>query len=91
MKNNFLIKIIIPEINENFDLFIPVNEQVWKVKKSIIKAVCELRNDILEPNFKYALFNKETGELYNENDVIIRTDIRNVTELVLLSEHNMKE
>lgn len=91
MKNKVLIKIIIPEINENFDLLIPVNEQLWKVKKSIIKAVSELRNDILDLNFKYVILNKETGQIYNDNDVIIDTDIRNVTELILISENNMKK
>ena len=35
MKNKVLIKLILPEWNTTFDVFIPVNELVWKVKKII--------------------------------------------------------
>lgn len=44
MKNKILIKLIVPELDETFDIFIPVNELVWKIKKLILKAISDLSN-----------------------------------------------
>ena len=39
MNNKVLIKLIVPEIDKTFDVFIPVNEIVWKIKKMLIKSI----------------------------------------------------
>ena len=39
MENKVLIKLIMPELDEEFDIFIPVNELIWKIKKLIIKSI----------------------------------------------------
>lgn len=33
MNNKVLFKLTIPEIDELFDVFIPVDEPTWKIKK----------------------------------------------------------
>lgn len=85
MKNKVLVKLIVPEIDNTFDIFIPVNEVVWKVKKLVIKSIYDLSGGALDLQKNYALINKEDGKQYSNNLVIIDTDIRNATELVLLS------
>ena len=85
MKNKVLVKLIVPEIENTYDVFIPVNEITWKVKKLIIKSIYDLSGGSLNPEKNYALINKENGKQYENNQVIIDTDIRNATELVLLS------
>ena len=40
MKDKVLIKLIVPEIDKTFDLFLPVNELIWKVKKLFGKNNC---------------------------------------------------
>ena len=85
MKNKNLLKLIVPEIDNTFDIFIPVNEVVWKVKKLVIKSIYDLSGGALDLQKNYALINKEDGKQYSNNLVIIDTDIRNATELVLLS------
>lgn len=85
MKNKVLIKLIVPEIDNTFDVFVPVNELVWKVKKLLVKSVSDLSNGALELKKEYILINKITGECYSNNITIFNTDIRNATELVLLS------
>lgn len=90
MKNKVLIKLIVPELNTTYDLFIPVNEYIWKIKKLIIKAVSDLSVKALDIKKEYLLINKTTGRLYKNNEIIIDTEIRNSTELVLLSNNNNK-
>ena len=87
MKNKVLVKVIIPELDIDYDLYIPVNELIWRVKKMIVACTFELSNcnyNIKDDN--YFLLNKITGKTYDENVPIINTDIRNGTELILLSE-----
>jgi hypothetical protein len=84
LNNKVLIQLFVPEIDETFDLFIPVNELLWKVKKLVTKSVCDLTNGEIDPQKEYVLVNKITGEIYKDNVIIRDTNIRNATELVLL-------
>ena len=85
MKNKILVKLIVPELDNVFDIFIPVNEVVWKIERLIIKSVSELSMGALDNSLKFVLINKLTGKQYNKNEIVINTDIRNATELILLS------
>ena len=85
MKNKVLIKIIFPEVGESFDIFIPVNEQIWKVSRLITKSIfdiCGLPFDLSSDT--YTLYDCINGKLYNPNEVVINTDIRNGSELLLI-------
>ena len=85
MNNKVLVKVTVMELDVSFDVFIPVNEVVWKVKALIAKSVSDLIN-LPEFNEKsYVLMNKSTCKIYPNNDVVIKTDIRNGTELLLIS------
>ena len=83
MENKVLIKLIVPNIKESFDLFLPVNEIIWKVKKMLIKSVSDLTSLALDNNKEYILLNKENCQIYHNNEIIIDTDIRNGTELFI--------
>lgn len=85
MKNKVLVKLIVPELDSTFDVFIPVNEVVWKVEKLITKCVYDLSGGSLDINKDYTIINKLTGKTYGNNEIVVNTDIRNATELVLLS------
>lgn len=85
MKNKVLIKLYVPELDFSFDLFIPVNELVWKIKKMLIKSISDLTGGVLDNKKEYALVNKFTGMIYDNNEIIINTDIRNATELIIIS------
>ncbi len=89
MKNKVLIKLIVPELDYSFDIFIPVNEIVWKIKKMLVKSIADLTGVQLNLEEEYVLINKITSQIYNNNDVIINTDIRNANELILMSVKKM--
>lgn len=84
MENKVLIKLIIPDLDEEFDIFIPVNELVWKIKKLLIKSVSDIIKISLDINSQYVLINKDNSRIYNNNEIILNTDIRNATELYLV-------
>lgn len=85
MENKVLVKLIVPELDSNFDVFIPVNEIIWKITKMLVKSVSELSNTGIDGNKTFMLINKITTRVYNSNEIVINTDIRNGTELILIS------
>lgn len=85
MNNKVLIKVIFPELSKTFDVYIPVNERVWKIKKLIIKSVCDLTRENLDLNKEYGFINKNSGKMYDSNDIIIETDIKNGTEIIIIT------
>ena len=89
MENKVLIKLTMPTLNETFDLFLPVNEVIWKIKKMLIKSISDLTGEALDSNKNYVLLNKDTCEIYHNNDLVIDTDIRNGTELFIYIPENL--
>ena len=89
MKNKVLVKFIVLELNVSFDAFIPVNEVVWKIKRLAMKSISDLSNnkEINERNM--VMLNKDNSRIYDSNEIIIDTDIRNGTELILISIPNI--
>lgn len=88
MENKILIKLILPEFDINFDVFIPVNEVVWKVKRMLLKCSCDLSNVKIDLKREYLIINKDTCNVYGNNDIIIDTDIRNGSELIMIKKIN---
>ncbi|MBQ9853916.1 MAG: hypothetical protein IJO57_02655 [Bacilli bacterium] len=84
MTNKVLIKLDIPELDRSFDIFVPVNEVVWKITSLTIKAASELTGFLSNDSSKYIFINKNTNEVYSSNMTIFDSNIRNGTELVLL-------
>lgn len=87
MKNKVIIKAIFPSIDKEYDMKIPVNEVIWKVKKLVAKAIFDISGMPIDlKNDSFIMINKSTGELYNNNSIVIDTDIKNGTEIVFLKE-----
>ncbi len=89
MKNKVLIKVIVPSLDRDFDVYIPVNELMWKVNRLITKSVFDIVGLPFDlEKDQYIFINKDTGKVYNNNEIIIHTDIRNSTELIMLESFN---
>lgn len=84
MNNKVLIRIIMPILDESFNCFIPVNEVIWKLKKLIIKSISDLSGLSLDMRADYVMINKDNGRIYKSNEIVINTDIRNGSEIVMM-------
>ena len=87
MNNKVLIKLIVPSLDKSCDLFIPVNETIYKIKKLILESLNDIDTNML--NVSYVLINKINSRVYNNKEIVINTDIRNATELMLLYNFNL--
>jgi len=84
MNNKVLVKILFVEWDESFDVFLPVNELIWRLKKLILKSISDLTRNDLDNYADYILINKNNSIIYDNNEILIDTDIRNGTELLLI-------
>ena len=46
--NKFLIMVIVPEIEMNYEIYIPNNKKVGTIKKYVYRSTVELSNGSLE-------------------------------------------
>ena len=88
MNNKVIIKVILPNIELECDVFIPVNEQLWKIEKLVLKCVYDIINLAYNPKEdSYIIINKNSGKIHDKNQIVIDTDIRNGTELYFIKEN----
>lgn len=88
MNNKIIVKVILPNIELESDVFIPVNEQLWKIEKLIVKCVYDILSIAFNPKQEsYVIINKITGQIYDKNQTVLNTDIRNGTELYFIKEN----
>lgn len=83
MKNKVLIKLLVPELDQSFDVFVPVNEVIWKIKRLMVKSVSDLTGVLIDIKDEYLLINTADGRVYDNNEIILNTNIRNGSKLIL--------
>ena len=84
MKNKVLIELIIPEIEETYNLYIPVNKKIGNIIILITRAIFDIRSGTYSLNNNSTLYNRKTGKKYEVDDLVRLTDIRNGTSLILM-------
>ena len=82
--NKVLVKIILPEMDKSYDMYLPINRKVGNA----IELINKMLNDITMGEYKagihQCLYDKATGNVYENDKLIIDTNIRNGSCLVLL-------
>lgn len=84
MMNKVLIRLYVPMLDKSYDIFIPVNEIMWKINKLLAKSISDLADGSLPLDKNYILVNMENGRIYNNNEIVVNTDIRNSTKIALI-------
>ena len=85
MKNKVLVNLIIPEIDKQFDVYLPVNKKIGNIIELLNKAINELTDGEFIISKCNKLYNMKTQEKYKSDILLANTNIRNGTQLVLIS------
>ncbi len=82
--NKVLVVLYIPIIEMRYDVYIPINKKIEQIIILLGNALNELTDGgfILQNNT--ILINKETGNIYDNNQYVKNAEIKNGTELVLI-------
>ena len=82
--NKVLIKLYVPIMEMEYDVWIPVNKKIYKVIKLLLKALNELSSGEYIPAKEPLLYDKATAKLYNINLTVKENNIKNGSEIILI-------
>ena len=76
--NKILVTIYIPLLDEDYDIFIPINKKVGTVKNTFVSSV----KNLIQKN--YQLLNKQDDKVIDDNVYVKNSGIQNGSKLILL-------
>lgn len=82
--NKVLVKLYVPMIEGQYDIWIPLNKRVYNVINLLVKLVNEFTDGYYVPREMPILYNKLTAEQYDVNLTVKEADIQNGTEILLI-------
>ena len=80
--NKIFIHLSLPEYEEEYDLFIPINKRIGTIKQLIEKNLSETINYSIKENSN--LYSAETGQIYETQILVKDTDLKNASKIILL-------
>ncbi len=83
MNEKYLVEVSVPELDQTFDIFLPYNKCIGNIIVLLNKSLEDISNGAFTASDKNFLYNKTTGERYDINLPVKKTNIKNGTRLVL--------
>ncbi len=83
MEYKVLIKLFVPEIEQSYEMYIPVNRTIGQVIELMNKVVNDLSMGVFPIKAGLNLMNRRENIIYDYNSLIRETDIRNGSELII--------
>ncbi len=82
--NKILIKLYVPVIEQDYDVWIPLNKSIYNIINLLMKGIKEFSDELDNPTHMLNLYDKLTGEKYDINKMVKDTSIRNGSEIILI-------
>lgn len=83
--NKFLITIIVPNIETQYEVYIPNNKKIGTIKKNILKSISDLSEGAFSKEDREVRFiDRDTGMEYKSDIYVKDSGIKNGTVLVVI-------
>lgn len=82
--NKVLIKVIVPLVEEKYEVYVPAGKRISTIIKMIVKVINEMTNGYYPLKEDALLVNKSTGNLYDVNITVKEANIINGSEVILI-------
>ena len=82
MKNKVLVELIVPSLDEIYNIYLPINKKIGNIIQLLNKSLCDLTNGLFIPSDTNFLYDNQ-GERYDINLLVRETNIRNGSSIVL--------
>lgn len=82
--NKVLVKLYVPTIEKEYDVWIPLNRRIYTTIKLIVKAINEFTNGEYSPSRLPVLYDRKTAKPFDINLTIGESTIRNGSEIILI-------
>ncbi len=84
MDNKILLEVFVPAIEQEYDVFVPVNKTMGTIKKIIESGIIDLSDNVYMIKNDTNLYSKETGQMYDVNLKLTDTDLKNGSQVILI-------
>ena len=84
MNNKLLVTVIVPLLEERYEVFIPINKRVSTIIKLIEKALIEMTNGYYPNKEGSVIIDAESGSVFDVNITIKETKMANGSKIILL-------
>ena len=82
MEYKVLIKLYVPVIEEEYEMYIPINKTIGEISILLCKIVNDL-SKVYPLKNNACLCNRRSGYIYDKNILVRESDIKNGSELIL--------
>ena len=82
--NKVCVDLIVPSIEERYNVFIPINKKTIEIIFLLNKAVNDMTNGAYAMSEHLSLINANDGTVYDVDNTILENNILNGTKLILL-------
>lgn len=84
MNNKVLVEVVVPSIEKRYDVYIPINRKIGNVIELLSKMIEDLSNGEFKATGTNTLFNEDNGESYEMDVLVLNTNIRNGSKIILM-------
>ncbi len=84
MKNKVCVNLMVPVIEESYNIFIPVNKKTIEIIFLLNKAINNITDNSFPITDKLLLIEATTGSVYDVNKTVKENNILNGATLILL-------
>lgn len=84
MNNKILIEVFVPMIEQEFDVFIPINKKIVNVIRLLYEAIKDLSNDCLPDKKNIILYNRQNGFVIDPKLSVKEAGLVNGTQVILI-------
>lgn len=82
--NKVCVDLIVPAIEERYNVFIPINKKTIEVIYLINKAINEMTDGAFPMSDKLSLMNALDGQIYNVDETFLENGILNGAKIILI-------
>lgn len=84
MNNKVYVDLIVPSIEERYNVFIPINKKTIEIIFLLNKAINDMSDGSFPLSNTLSLINAETGVIYDVDNTFLENNILNDTKLILI-------
>ena len=84
MNNKVCVELIVPAIEERYNVFVPINKKTLEVIYLLRKAINEMSNGFFEISNQISLINGNTGLMYDVDKTFLENGILNGSKIILM-------
>ena len=82
--NKVCVDLIVPSIEERYNVFIPVNKKTIEIIFLLNKAISDMTDGCFPQSDKLSLINAEDGTVYDVNNTFLENNILNGARIILI-------